>query len=420
MIQAFYTGIGGIQAHQSAIDVTSDNIANVNTVGFRSYTTEFSSLLEEATATDALGTSVDSSVGIGTTVQATGMDLSQGSFQTSDRATDLAISGDGWFGVSTNDQVYYTRAGNFTFDSNNDLVTPEGMFVLGTLGDNIDLQNNLLKEELSDVALGDVTKQQKLQLPQTLTYPPQATTKIDFFGNIGTLNEPQAISAKAIDGEGNINKVTLSFVQSKEQPEVGIRWDVKATVSSLNDEVLYSTQEGVVNFDETGGLISNTLTTVDNNGSPIALNLGENFSGVIAVANVPTTGSSRADGVKGGELAGYDINQNAEIIATFSNGKQSSIAQIGVFHFVNDQGLERISGTLFSESSNSGKALFFQDKDGENILGAKVANHTLETSNVALENGLTELIIYQRSYDANAKSVTTADQMIQKALQMDA
>ncbi len=420
MIQAFYSGISGVQSHQSAIDITSDNIANINAVGFRSYMAEFNSLFDNAVAPTSPSSSVNSSIGVGSYVNATSMNLTQGSLLNSDRSTDLAIVGDGWFGIEGGEDRYFTRAGNFGFDSNRDLVTPEGMYVLGTIGSNIDFETNTLTEELSDIPLEDVTLQQKLQLPETLYSPPQPTTNISFFGNLGTENETHVISAKAIDAEGNINKVKLTFKLADTQPSTGSLWDITATVTSNDETIEYSSTTGQVTFDEAGGLLDSTLTTVDNNGTPVNIDLGNDYSGVIAAANIPITGSSQSDGLVGGELVGYDINQNAEVIATFTNGRQSSVAQIAVFHFQNDQGLERISGTLFKESSNSGKALFFKDADNNNTLGSEVLNYSLEASNAKLEVGLTELIIFQRAYDANAKSITTADQMIQKALQMDA
>ena len=117
-------------------------------------------------------------------------------------------------------------------------------------------------------------------------------------------------------------------------------------------------------------------------------------------------------------MVSYDINSNAEVIATFTNGLQSSVAKIAIYHFGNDQGLGRATGSKFEATNNSGKAIFFQNTKGENIVGAILNNHKLENSNVTLDVALTELIIYQRSYDANSKIVTTSDQMIQKALQM--
>ena len=420
MIQAFYSGVSGIRAHQDAINITSDNLANIQSTGFRGYEAEFASLYEKAKNTPTLSSSVDSTVGIGTQVNASTLNLSQGSLINSERSTDLAIVGDGWFAIEGAKERFYTRNGTFGFDSNRDLVTPEGMYVLGTIGDNIDTANNILTKEVSDIPLGDVTKQQKLKLPETLTYPAKPTSNIDFFGNLGNTEETQVISAVAIDKNGNHNKVRLSFKLDALQPQSGTLWDVTATVTSNDETTTYSTTTGKVSFDESGALIDSTLTSVDNNGSAVTINLGKDYSGIISIKNIPVSGSSKSDGVEEGDLIGYDINQNGEVIATFTNGRQSSVAQVALFHFQNDQGLERISGTLFQESPNSGKAFFFKDDNKNNILGANILNRKLEMSNVKMESGLTELIIYQRAYDANAKSVTTADQMIQKALNMDA
>ncbi len=429
MAQAFYTGINGIKAHQSAIDVVSDNLANTSTLGFRAYSTEFSSLFEKS-----LSSVYDSntSIGLGTSVNAITMDESKGVFQLSERSTDLAIIGDGWFGIQGEGSAMYTRDGSFTFDRDRDLVTADGYYVLGTMGSNIN--NGILSEQLAEVELGDVSTQQKLRFPDELSFPVQPTTEAKFFGNLGVDDETRVVSAKAIDAQSNSNSIRLEFVKSVPQPSTGTQWDVVATAQSsgtrseYNDETgettylpdeIYDTQNGVVLFDESGVLISNTLSTINNNGTPVAINLGSGFDGLISMNN-PFGGSSSSNGTQSGELYGYDINKNGQIIATFSNGMQSSIGTVAVYHFQNDRGLERVSGSRFSESNNSGEPIFFQDTNGKNIIGTDLTNFKLEGSNVRMEAGLTDLIIMQRSYDANSKSITTADEMLKKALSMGA
>jgi len=118
MIQAFYSGISGLRAHQEAINVTSDNLANIQSVGYRGYESEFASLFDNAKNSVSLPGSVDSTVGVGTRVQATTMNISQGSLVNSERNTDLAIVGDGWFAIEDANERYFTRAGSFTFDEN--------------------------------------------------------------------------------------------------------------------------------------------------------------------------------------------------------------------------------------------------------------------------------------------------------------
>lgn len=427
MIQAFYTGVNGIKAHQTSIDVVSNNLANVSTVGYRGYSTEFASLFEKSLS----GTSdMNAGVGLGSRVNAITMDKNMGSFLLSDRSTDMAIMGDGWFGVQGQGAPMYTRDGSFTFDKDRSLVTNDGLYVLGTMGSNIG--NGVLNEQLSEVELTGVSQQQKLSFPDELNYPVEPTTEVNFFGNLGVSDETRVISAKAIDPQSNINNIRLEFKKSDPQVSPGVQWDVVSTAQSAGvrtiydeqtsettyiPEEIYDTQNGVVSFDESGVLTSNTLPSINNNGSPVDISFGNNFEGLISMEN-PFTGSSTSNGVQSGTLNGYDIGRNGQVIATFSNGMQSAVGSIAVYHFQNDQGLNRAGGSRFTQSSDSGEPLFFKDENGKNITGADLTNFKLEGSNVRMEAGLTDLIILQRAYDANSKSITTADQMLQKALNM--
>ncbi|MDY0122075.1 MAG: flagellar hook-basal body complex protein [Sulfurimonas sp.] len=416
MTQAFYSGISGIRSHQTAIDVSSNNIANISTIGYRGYNTEFASLFEKSLNTTSQAGPTTDSIGVGTRVNASTMDRSEGSLRLTERSTDLAIYGNGWFGVSNGVNDLYTRAGNFTFDQNNSLVTPDGMYLMGTMGNNI--QGDILTEIVPEVELDAVGAQVPLQFPSTLSFPAQATTQASFFANLGLANEVRTVSAAVVDAQGIKNNLKLSFSQSEVQTPPGVQWDVVATVESLNGDEVYTTQEGTVSFGADGALTATSLTSIDNNGTPVAINLGEGFDGIRATNAEISTGYSVADGTIAGDLIGYDINRNAEVVATFTNGKQSSVGKVAIYHFQNEQGLDRVDSTKFRPSSNSGEALFYQDENGKTILGAEVLNFQLENSNVRLDTALTELIIYQRAFDASSKLITTADEMIQKAINM--
>jgi len=419
MIQAFYTGISGLKTYSAGIDVVSDNLANINTVGYRGYNVEFASMFENSLASANAGI-IDSSIGIGSKVQATSMIQTNGSLLLSDKSTDMAIDGDGWFGVQGEEDPIYTRDGNFTFDANDDLVTIDGFHVLGTMGNNIS-DDGVLTAKLSEIQLGDVSAQEKLRFPQSLTYPAEATTTAKFLANVGVADgSVVTVGASVVDTQSNKNHLRLEFSKDAVQNPPGSQWSVVATTQSLDGTIVYDTQTGSVEFDAAGALMSHTLSTIDNNGTQVAIDAGSGYDGRVST-NIPVVpGSGISDGTIGGDLEGYAINKNAEVIATFTNGEQSSVGKIALFHFQNDQGLERLSGSRFQESSNSGKPIFFTDESGQNIIGAQVVNFKLEGSNYGMTGGLTELIIYQRAYDANSKSITTADEMMQKALSMDA
>lgn len=431
MIQGFYTGINGIKTHQFAIDVVADNLSNINTVGFRGYSAEFATMFDEALNTNSNLSSVESGVGLGTKINSVTMNENIGSFLITERDTDLAILGDGWFGINSGDNTYYTRDGSFGFDENRDLVTKDGYYVLGTMGTN--MSNGILTQKVDTTPLSNVSTQQKLQFPSELAFPVQPTTEATFFGNLTVNDGAKVISAKAIDANSNQNSIRLEFNKVVPQNPPGIQWAVTATAQTSGQRAVYipstgetiyepievfDTQNGIISFDENGGLISSTLSSINNNGTPVTLNFGSGYSGLISSGESDYTASSRSNGKEKGDLVGYDINNNGEVVATFTNGEQSSVAAIAIYHFGNDKGLERINGSRFRESTNSGKAMFYQDQNGNTITGTQIRRNRLENSNVEMEVGLTELIVMQRSYDANAKSITTADEMIQKAINM--
>jgi len=415
MTQAFYTGLSGLKASSQAIDVISDNLSNVSTIGFRGYSTEFSNMFEGMINTDSGGSSVNSSIGVGVNPNTIVMDESTGVLLNTERNTDLAILNDGWFGVQGDGNTFYTRDGSFNFDTNRDLVTSEGLFVLGTMGNNI--TDDRLTEQLFDIPLKGVSEQEKLSFPKELYFPPIATNETNFNGNLNLAEDILTISSGAINSEGVKNNLRLEFTKVDPQVPPGVQWNVTATTETLNGDTIYSTETGVVSFDAQGGLVSNTLTSIDNQGTAVSISLGTGHEGLISI-DAPSSVSSSANGIEDGTLLGYDINRNGEILATFTNGRQSSVGSIAVYHFANDRGLERVTGSKFMQSQNSGKPLFFQDANGRNIIGTNLATGQLESSNVKIEVGLTDLIIMQRAYDANSKSISTADQMLQKALSM--
>jgi len=419
MIQSIYAGVSSLQSFQTGIDVLANNIANVNTVGFKGSTTEFSNLYEKAVNTSGNAiTSMQS--GLGVQVNTTALDLSLGSYYQSDSITDLAIAGDdGWFGLTgPNNQEFFTRAGNFRFDpysadgvqTDARLINPDGFLVTGTLANNT--ANSILSPVVDFLDLGNVESQEALIFPNELTFPVIPSTQADFFGNIGIENIQQVVSAEVISPQSERNSLRLVFTQSATQPSSGTSWDVLATTQTADGSTVYDTQTGLVTFDGSGALISSTLGSLNNNGATVTPNLGTGLSGLISNSGPTVTSSATVDGTLAGELINYSVNRNGDVISTFTNGSQSVVGKVAIYHFQNDQGLEAVSGNKFRASENSGNPIFYAQDNGELLAG------TLENSNVRLDTALTELIIMQRSYDAASKTITTGDEMLKNALQM--
>jgi len=544
----YYIGLSGLQTNQYGLDVVSDNLANVNTVGFRGSNTEFASLLSSKVVSASGHTPTSNDITMGVRLQATTMNTTGGTLINTDRFNDLSIGGNGWFGVVTGTKNYFTRAGNFVFDEYQKtagdpnssiarLTTGDGMYVTGTMLGNFtyDATNNYEKSLAvnatatnqlgafvvgpitNDVPLADVGSQGPLELPTRLAYPVEPTTMTQFSGNLGFtpgtrtvnatvingLNEHnnlnliftksavqpnvgtswdvaatiksadaqttydlksgtvvfadsgvllsstlpamdnngtpltvdasnyftnannlgladdiRTMSADVISGNNDRNRLKLVFTQSTVQPITGVAWDIAATVTSLDGQTTYDTQTGQAIFGASGQLTTSTLPIMDNDGSPVTVDLSSYLGGIISASGVPISASSTSNGSMGGTLTKYGISQDGIIIADFSNGRQSAIGRIAVYHFQNEQGLERNGGSLYAQSSNSGAPTFWTDTNGNPITGAKLTSGQLENSNVRLDVGLTDMIILQRAYQANAKTMTAVDEMIQKALQM--
>lgn len=444
MTQGYYAGISGIQSNQYGLDIISDNLANTSTTGYKGTTAEFSDLFSKALSGNDAKTPTSDDIGFGVKLQATTYQLQQGALIPSDRFSDLALEGNGWFGITAKNNTYFTRDGHFTFDayqknpgdinsSAERLVTPDGMFVTGTMLTNFayngafdygDQKSNgvtgafVMNNPTDEAALAGVDRQGILEFPSRLAYPVEPTTQIQFMGNLGTDDILRGMSGEAISAKNDINQIYLTFTKSAVQPTEGTAWDIVATASSKDGSIIYDTQKGEALFDGSGAITRFNIPSLNNDGSQVAVNLGSGYSGVTSLSNLPISGGAQSDGLAGGILTKYGINQDGIIIADFSNGRQSAIGRVAVYHFQNDQGLNREGGTYFTESTNSGKPLFWTDNAGNPITGATVRSGSLEASNVRMDVGLTDMIIMQRAYQANAKTITTVDEMIQKALQM--
>lgn len=449
MTQGYYAGLSGIQTHQYGLDVVADNLANVNTVGYRGSATEFASLFTEKLVSAGASTPTSNTIGVGSRLQATTMSTLNGSLLLTDRFNDLAIDGNGWFGVVSGNDDYFTRAGNFVFDeyqkiegdvnsSTARLTTTDGMYVTGTMLTNFsydpafDYDNTLaqypdytsrlgaftIDTPTNEAALNTIDQQGAIDFPTRLAYPVEPTSTTSFYGNLGFDDEIRTMSADAISTNNERNRVKLVFTQSDVQPATGISWDIAATVTSNDGLVTYDSQTGQAVFGASGLLDSVTLPVLNNDGSPVSVDLSSSFGGLISSSGAAISAYSQSDGISGGTLTKYGINSDGVIIADFSNGRQSAIGRIAVYHFQNEQGLEREGSTLYRQSSNSGKPAFWTDANGEAITGATMHSGQLENSNVRMDVGLTDMIILQRAYQANAKTITTVDEMIQKALQM--
>ncbi len=441
MNSSFYNGISGIKTHQFGLDVWSDNIANTNKVGFKSTIPEFATVFS-TTMTNYLSTPTANDSGLGSRAYATHLQFSQGSITKTENKYDLAINGDGWFGVlNQNNEILFTRAGLFNRDSKGSLTDPSGNYLLGTLSGNI--QNSVvINDPVKTIDLSTTTNQSKIDLPDNITMPAKPTTKIDFKATLNakpTFEIDSDGTQKEIPKKENFNTTlinddgTESFLNiklTKVVPQLSDKtvWSAKAVLKDSDNNII-SQKEGQLDFNSRGALISNTLSSINNNGSEVIINFGSIYDPSIANSGfdglISYHGDSdknfkqiTGDGKKSGELLDYSIGKDGTIIASFDNGESIPVAKVALYHFQNNAGLEQSSPVYFKQTANSGTPQFFKDKNGKTINTATISSHSLEMANLSMGAALTELIIMQKAFDASAKSITTSDQMIQNAINM--
>jgi len=241
--------------------------------------------------------------------------------------------------------------------------------------------------------------------------PNTASNSLEFKRNY------QGFTGDIIDKDGNKNDLKFDFYKIKID---GDKTEWSLTISEIKDNEVISQIHQNLTFDKDGGLISPNppILTIDNVGTATKIDLGGNFTGITAL-DIDNSGFIYdKDGFIKGYLKNYDVNQEGEILANFSNGKTGVLGQIPIFHFQNEQGLDSLGGNLYTPTSNSGAAILYKDKNGSYLTSSKIKNYSLEMSNVNLTKAMTELIVMQKSFEANSKIVSTSDQMIQKAINM--
>jgi flagellar hook protein FlgE len=389
---SFYTAFSGMKSQQFGLDVWGNNIANINTTGFRSSTPEFSTLLSQYKSGMAL--SGMDEVGVGATSQTTALSMAQGSFVDSESSLSLAIGGDGWFGVKkANDptQLYFTRAGDFSTDSAGNVVNGNGDNLVGTYTGNMTIAKNGTASVAATTSvpanmLKTPAEQVSLKLPSNLThpgYPAVAAT----YATMPTFTT-NLVGGKSADINYSLTKDTT--------PKIVITDASGATVRTITS----STQ--------TAGNHTVTWDGKDNNGNALATGTYNINITYVDKPAIPAIGI--------GYLNNYQVDENGLVIATFSNGQSTAVAQVPLFHFQNDQGLEKVGESEFKASDNSGKPIFYKDAKGNTLQGANIVSQKLEVSNVSAAEALTQLLITEKAYSANAKVITTSDQMIQKAI----
>ncbi|MGY1639866.1 flagellar hook protein FlgE [Geodermatophilus sp. SYSU D00703] len=398
MLRSMFSAISGLRAHQTKLDVTGNNIANVNTVGFKGSQTVFQDTLSQVLSnggapTAERGGTNPAQVGLGVKVAGVTTNFGQGSTQNTGRATDFLISGDGFFVTKAGNEQTYTRAGSFSFDGSGKLVTPDGSVLQGWMArpdGTVDTNG----------AIGD------LSVPYGQVMPPKATTEGGLRGNLSTTTADGAGLQSQItvyDSLGEARQISLSFTKVA---GVDNRWTVAVT-----DQGGGPLGSATLDFDpDTGQLPTGTSISFTPSGDSWPGAITVDLQGISQFGSASSLVPTDQDGYAPGTLQSFSLSADGTIVGVYSNSLRQSIGQLALATFANPAGLEKAGNSSFRVGNNSGTAVV--GRAGAGGAGTLTAG-ALEMSNVDLAEEFTGLIVAQRGFQANSRVITSSDEVLQ-------
>ncbi|QGG94648.1 flagellar basal-body rod protein FlgF [Actinomarinicola tropica] len=412
MIRSMFSAISGLRNHQTMMDVVGNNISNVNTTGFKSSTTVFQDVLSQVlrgggAANQELGGTNPAQVGLGSRVAAITTNFGQGALQRTGRATDLAVQGDGFFVVNQAGQELYTRAGSFSIDALGRLVTQEGAFVMGWQSDAAGNVN-------SNGAIGQI------QVPVGDLVAPVASTEIALGGNLpsnAAVGASIVNSVEVFDTQGNPISIRHTFTKTAADT-----WTVASEYTLADGTTGAAGADSTIVFDgageiDAGASTINPLNTIPAPAGTIDLFLGDpgGANRLTQYGELSTVAVLSQDGSAAGSLQSFSVSQEGLVVGSYSNGRTRAIGQIALASFANPEGLEKVGGSNYRSTMNSGLAqLGTAGAGGRGLL----SSGTLEMSNVDLAQEFTNLIVAQRGFQANSRVVTTSDELLQEVVNL--
>ncbi|MBE5963689.1 MAG: flagellar hook protein FlgE [Lachnospira sp.] len=428
MMRSLYSGVSGLKVHQTKMDVIGNNIANVNTVAYKSNSVTFSEVFYQTTQ-NASGPNAETGkggqnamqIGLGTTVGSISTNIeTEGASQRTDNPFDLKLSGNSFFVVNNAGANYFTRAGNFTVDGAGNLVTAGGNTVMGWKADS---DGNIVR---------DTVKALSVKGPEYTYTTPEATRNNTVSGNINKEDSsfangnPVVFNTKFYDSLGYSYLATIEVNQNPDEPmnytlSVG---DISCEGVKVEGYTI-DLDNTDLTFDESTGepsLKSFVMTIEVPDGAtpiePITVDISKLTSYGDATNIVVSTGDANGLGAGKavGTMTGVAISSDGKIVSYYSNGDERTLGQIVVATFANPAALEKVGDNLYQATLNSGSF----DGIGEDVTegGGSISQGVLEMSNVDLSSEFTEMITTQRGFQANSRIITVSDTLLEELIQL--
>lgn len=424
VLSSMLTGVSGLTAQGEALGVIGDNIANSQTTGFKYSRAEFQDIVSK----NLKGILGGNQIGRGVKIGAVNPIMIQGNIDQTEKATDLAISGDGYFTLRGSDGETFTRDGSFHFDKDGFLVTNDDRKVQGY---QTDAKGRLINQ------IGDI------RFPKALV-PAKATKDLmvhlnldsrEVAGKVFDPKDPHATSnystgVEVYDSQGTKHLVTLFFNKTADR-----NWEYRGLVDgkevtggkegemsqvvqgkiSFNVDGILDTEETTSqNFNFTGGALQGQQIKLDF-GDSLTTDKGKGLIGSKQYGKESDLITWKQDGAAAGTINNLSFNDDGVLTALYSNGQAEDLAQVVISRFENSEGLYKLGNNRFKQSRNSGEASI--GKPGSNGRGTLQAK-SLEKSTVDLALEFVKLIQNQRAFQANAKTITTTDELLAEVINL--
>lgn len=462
MMRSLWSGVSGMQNHQTKMDVVGNNIANVNTNGFKKGRADFQDMISQqlsgaAAPTTEVGGVNPKEVGLGVQTAAIHTIFTQGNLQSTGVSTDVAIQGNGFFVLQNGEKTYFTRNGAFSLDKDGTLVNPANGYRV---------QGWMARELNGEMIVQTAASPTDLTIPVGSKDPAKATLNVNYACNLNK-NTPEipeegatpadiakgtwATEQKIYDSFGNEHILSISFTRVVGDPN---SWRATVQIDPENAEFTQTrvglqttdgqTNEFIVNFDNMGTLRSVTDSAAvgsneageiilqasfavpdanpDEDGNPYRQTFNINLGEIGSMRNTVTQSASQSstkafaqDGYTLGYLDNFKIDSSGIITGVYSNGTNRTIGKIALASFTNQGGLEKAGDNTYVESNNSGQANI-----GESGIAGKgsLLAGALEMSNVDLTDQFSEMIVTQRGFQSNAATIRTADTLLETVISL--
>ena len=421
---SFFIPLTGLEADSTALNTIANDLSNMNTTAFKGQSANFSDLFYQQVGSAGSGDPVQ--VGAGTQVASISTDFTQGSINSTGSATDVALNGNGFFVVNNGSGSEYTRGGNFSLDSSGNLITQNGMSVMGYPAVNGVVNTN--------------SPLTRISIPVGQVEPPKATSTVNMTANLNATSAAGAsfpAQVTVYDSLGVSHVATVTYTQTGTNT-----WSYSAALPAGDFTSGTSTPvTGTMTFDANGNLASvtpaggaaQTVGTAAGDISQIplnftgladgasALNIQWNLLGTSGTPTISQVAASSAvsattqNGYASGQYQSFTIGADGTVSATFSNGQQLAVGQVALANVTNLQGLRMLGDGDYATTMASGAASI--GTSGTAGLGT-LQDGALEESNVNISAEFSNLIIAQRAFEANSKAVTTFDTVTQETINM--